>query len=98
MWRTQQAIFAVAPSHGTRTGFSYVASRVSPAGNAPIGLGPIGAFPAGDTRLATYENPVRLPWDGATAKIACWGRHIEGERVQGFAVNCAHLGCPERWV
>jgi Rieske Fe-S protein len=24
-------------------------------------------------------------------------RHIEGERFQVFAVNCAHLGCPVRW-
>jgi quinol---cytochrome c reductase iron-sulfur subunit, bacillus type len=62
-----------------------------------ISLGPIGAFPAGETRLATYENPVRVAWDGATAKVACWVRHIEGERFQVFAVNCAHLGCPVRW-
>ena len=66
-------------------------------GRSWIALGPIGGFPAGETRLATYENPVRVPWDGATAKVACWVRHIEGERFQVFAVNCAHLGCPVRW-
>ncbi|PYN41646.1 MAG: (2Fe-2S)-binding protein [Candidatus Rokuibacteriota bacterium] len=66
-------------------------------GHSWIALGPIGGFPAGQTRLATYENPVRVPWDGATAKVACWVRHIEGERFQVFAVNCAHLGCPVRW-
>ena len=67
------------------------------AGQSWITLGPVSGFPAGQTRLATYENPVRVPWDGVTAKVACWVRHIEGERFQVFAVNCAHLGCPVRW-
>ena len=66
-------------------------------GQSWIALGPLARFPAGQTRLATYENPVSVPWDGATAKVACWVRHIEGERFQVFAVNCAHLGCPVRW-
>jgi quinol---cytochrome c reductase iron-sulfur subunit, bacillus type len=66
-------------------------------GQAWISIGPIDSFPAGETRLATYENPVRVAWDGATAKIACWVRRIEGERFQVFAINCAHLGCPVRW-
>ena len=66
-------------------------------GQSWITLGPVGKFPAGETRLATYENPVRVAWDGATAKVACWVRHIEGDRFQVFAVNCAHLGCPVRW-
>jgi quinol---cytochrome c reductase iron-sulfur subunit, bacillus type len=66
-------------------------------GQSWIALGPVDRFPAGETRLATYENPARVPWDGATAKVACWVRHIEGERFQVFAVNCAHLGCPVRW-
>ena len=78
-------------------GYIFGPARLRTDGQSWIGLGPIGAFPAGETRLATYENPVRVPWDGATAKIACWVRHIEGERFQVFAVNCAHLGCPVRW-
>ena len=66
-------------------------------GQSWITLGPASGFPVGETRLATYENPVRVAWDGATAKVACWVRHIEGDRFQVFAVNCAHLGCPVRW-
>jgi len=66
-------------------------------GQSWIELGTVGRFPAGETRLATYENPVRVAWDGATAKVACWVRHIDGDRFQVFAVNCAHLGCPVRW-
>jgi menaquinol-cytochrome c reductase iron-sulfur subunit len=62
-----------------------------------ISLGALEGFPEGQTRLATYENPFRVAWDGATANIPCWVRRIDGERFQIFAINCAHLGCPVRW-
>lgn len=62
-----------------------------------VDLGPVSTFPAGTTRLATYRNPVRRPWDGQTDTIPCWVRHIEGHRFQVFAINCTHLGCPVRW-
>ena len=60
-------------------------------------LGPIENFPVGETRLATYENPFRVAWDGPTANIACWVRRLESEQFQVFAINCTHLGCPVRW-
>jgi nitrite reductase/ring-hydroxylating ferredoxin subunit len=62
-----------------------------------ITLGPVDAFAEGQTRLATYDNPDRVAWDGATARTACWVRRIGGDRFQVFAINCAHLGCPVRW-
>lgn len=62
-----------------------------------LSLGSVDQFPAGQTRLATYRNPVVNPWDGETATIACWVRRIDGETFQVFAINCAHLGCPVRW-
>ena len=62
-----------------------------------IPLGALTAFPEGQTRLAVYDNPMRVPWDGATAKVACWVRRIKGDELQVFAINCAHLGCPVRW-
>jgi menaquinol-cytochrome c reductase iron-sulfur subunit len=67
------------------------------AGQAWIKLGPVAGFPEGHTRLATYENPFRVAWDGPTAKIACWVRRVGGDQFQVFAINCAHLGCPVRW-
>src|SRR5258707_1406474 len=60
-------------------------------------LGPLDKFPAGETRLATYRNPMVNARDGETADIACWVRNVDGEKFQVFAVNCAHLGCPVRW-
>ena len=62
-----------------------------------LSLGSIDQFPSGQTRLATYRNPVANPWDGETAKVACWVRNINGASFQVFAINCAHLGCPVRW-
>jgi quinol---cytochrome c reductase iron-sulfur subunit, bacillus type len=66
-------------------------------GQAWIRLGSVGSFAEGQTRLATYDNPFRVAWDGPTAKIACWVRRIGAGQFQVFAINCAHLGCPVRW-
>jgi len=62
-----------------------------------IVLGPLESFPENQTRLATYRNPFRKPWDGETDHIPCWVRRQTGEQVQVFAINCTHLGCPVRW-
>lgn len=62
-----------------------------------LSLGGVEQFPAGQTRFATYRNPVVNPWDGQTADIACWVRNVDGQSFQIFAINCAHLGCPVRW-
>jgi Rieske Fe-S protein len=62
-----------------------------------LSLGKLAQFPAGETRLATYRNPVVGPSDGQTADIACWVRNVDNQKFQVFAVNCAHLGCPVRW-
>lgn len=76
---------------------------LSPATKAPTGadawiaLGKIADFPIGETRLATFRNPVEDAFDGATAELPCWVRRVDAEKFQVFAINCAHLGCPVRW-
>lgn len=62
-----------------------------------ISLGSIDDFPENSTRLATYRNPYTRPWDGQTADLPCWVRHLKGNTFQVFAINCTHLGCPVRW-
>ena len=62
-----------------------------------VPLGSLEQFPSGQTRLASYRDPVVSPTDGETADIACWVRNIDGQSFQVFAINCAHLGCPVRW-
>ena len=79
----------------------YVLSPVTQAGKSGyeswISLGSIDQFPSGETRLATYRNPVAQASDGETADIPCWVRHVDNNKFQVFAINCAHLGCPVRW-
>jgi menaquinol-cytochrome c reductase iron-sulfur subunit len=60
-------------------------------------LGELKLFPSGQTRFATYRNPIVNPWDGKTADLVCWVRNVDGRNFQVFAINCAHLGCPVRW-
>jgi len=62
-----------------------------------ISLGPVSDFPVGQTRLATFRNPITTKWDGETGNIPCWVRRVSQETFQVFAINCAHLGCPVRW-
>jgi nitrite reductase/ring-hydroxylating ferredoxin subunit len=62
-----------------------------------VSLGDLSRFPVGQTRLATYRNPLVRPWDGVTGDIPCWVRRISEDKLQVFAINCAHLGCPVRW-
>jgi menaquinol-cytochrome c reductase iron-sulfur subunit len=62
-----------------------------------VSLGELDDFPEGQTRLAEFQNPVTGVSDGDTDHIPCWVRHIQGDKFQVFAINCAHLGCPVRW-
>lgn len=77
--------------------FAPARRRVMRADLAWVSLGQLTDFPQGETRLATYRNPLVRPWDGDTANIPCWVRRISAEKLQVFAINCTHLGCPVRW-
>src|SRR5260370_38123864 len=79
----------------------YVLSPVNrqhkPGYHSWLSLGELDRFPAGQTRLAKYRNPVVNSGAGETAHIPFWVRNVDGEQFQVFAINCAHLGCPVRW-
>jgi menaquinol-cytochrome c reductase iron-sulfur subunit len=62
-----------------------------------VSLGQASEFPEGETRLASFRNPLVMPTDGKTVDTACWVRRVAGDQFQVFAINCAHLGCPVRW-
>ena len=67
-----------------------------------VTLDEVARFPVNETRLKTFDNPLRQPWDGMTALTGVYVRNL-GVDEQGksqflvFAVNCAHLGCPVTW-
>jgi Rieske Fe-S protein len=65
-------------------------------------LGPVKDFPEGETRLVTFDNPLRQPWDGEAAHTGVYVRYEgkdadDADKFLIFAVNCAHLGCPVSW-
>lgn len=67
-----------------------------------VDLGPAADFVTGETRLVTFDNPMRQPWDGMVAHTGVFVRREpptdrESDRFLIFAVNCAHLGCPVEW-
>jgi Rieske Fe-S protein len=63
----------------------------------PVRLGPVDQFPVGQTRLVTFDNPIRQPWDGVTAHSGVYVRHLGEEKFLVFAMNCTHLGCGVEW-
>ena len=63
-----------------------------------VDLGRVDDFASGETRLVTFDNPLRQPWDGMVAHTGVYvRREAEEGRFRIFAVNCAHLGCPVEW-
>src|SRR5580693_518470 len=58
-----------------------------------VPLGNVSNFPEGETRMATFRNPLVMPTDGKTVDTACWVRRIAADQFQVFAINCARLGC-----
>ena len=67
-----------------------------------VPLGSISEFLPDETRLVTFDNPIRQPWDGLAAHIGVYVRRqgepsSEADRFLVLAANCAHLGCPVSW-
>jgi Rieske Fe-S protein len=72
-----------------------------------VSLGPVVDFPQGQTRLVTFDNPIRQPWDGIVAHTGVYVRYEGRDETEAderkahrflvLAVNCAHLGCPVEW-
>ncbi|QDU28228.1 Cytochrome b6-f complex iron-sulfur subunit [Anatilimnocola aggregata] len=67
-----------------------------------VKLGDVDSFPTGETRMVTFDNPIRQPWDGKTSHTGVFVRYRGKDTKQQdqfliLAVNCAHLGCPVSW-
>ena len=70
-------------------------------------LGLVEDFPENQTRLVTFDSPIRRPWDGMVANTGVYVRYdgreekktdaTKGYKFLVLAVNCAHLGCPVEW-
>ncbi len=67
-----------------------------------VAVGRVEEFPENETRMVTFDNPLRQSWDGITAHTGVYVRkEVDAENsLREFlvlAVNCAHLGCPVAW-
>lgn len=67
-----------------------------------VTLEEVDRFPINETRLKSFDSPLRQPWDGITALTGVYVRNLGNDdkgnaQFQVFAVNCAHLGCPVSW-
>jgi menaquinol-cytochrome c reductase iron-sulfur subunit len=97
---------AVAAAMVAIPGVGYLAAAVARRKEQPwISLGPVSAFPKGDTRLKVIQpsdNPLAQPWDGVTAQTGVYVRYLGRDesfkdQFNVFAINCTHLGCPVEW-
>jgi menaquinol-cytochrome c reductase iron-sulfur subunit len=61
-------------------------------------LGTVDQFKVGETVNVMFIDASPLPWAGVTARTAAWLRRVSDTEFQAFSVNCAHLGCPVRWM
>ena len=61
-------------------------------------VGKVNYFIIGQTVLVKFKNTSPLPWSGVTSQTASWLRRVSRDKFIAFSVNCAHLGCPVRWI
>jgi menaquinol-cytochrome c reductase iron-sulfur subunit len=61
-------------------------------------VGKLDDFKVGETVKVDFIDASPLPWAGVTAKTAAWLRRVTDDEFVAFSVNCAHLGCPVRWL
>lgn len=101
LWMTGSTGVAAAGALGVPL-VGFFAGAVSVHSVSWVTLGPISKFPLNETRLETFDNPYREPWDGASGKAGAYVRYLGkdstgNEQFWIFAMNCTHLGCPVSW-
>jgi menaquinol-cytochrome c reductase iron-sulfur subunit len=61
-------------------------------------VGKVSDFVVGHTVSVAFADASPLPWAGVTARTAAWLRRVSEDTFVAFSINCAHLGCPVRWL
>jgi menaquinol-cytochrome c reductase iron-sulfur subunit len=61
-------------------------------------VGKLDQFKVGETVNVVFQDASPLPWAGVTSRTAAWLRRVSDGEFLAFSVNCAHLGCPVRWM
>jgi menaquinol-cytochrome c reductase iron-sulfur subunit len=61
-------------------------------------VGNVKHFQTGKTVLVKFRDASSQPWSGTVSQTASWLRRESDDSFTAFSVNCAHLGCPVRWI
>ncbi len=61
-------------------------------------IGKLDNFKIGETVLVKFTDASPLPWSGEVDQTASWLRRVSDREFVAFTINCAHLGCPVRWI
>lgn len=61
-------------------------------------IGNVDDFEIGKTVLVKFKNALPLPWSGLSSESASWLQRKNKSEFIAFSINCAHMGCPVRWV
>ncbi len=61
-------------------------------------VGKVDDFKIGETVLVKFRNAEAMPWASLSENTASWLRRLSDSEFVAFTINCAHLGCPVRWL
>ena len=61
-------------------------------------VGNVDDFKIDETVLVKFKSASPFPWSRFVDETASWLRRSGEDQFVAFSVNCAHLGCPVRWV
>ena len=93
---------AVGALVGTVMAIPFVSAMVDPVirkkGTTWREIGQLSEFNVGETRIVSFRNASPYKWESKISYSAAYVRREENDKLTAFSVNCAHLGCPVRWV
>ncbi len=61
-------------------------------------VGSVSEFDVENFKLVNFENASPYQWSKKIAKSSAYIRKREDGTFIAFSINCAHLGCPVRWI
>jgi menaquinol-cytochrome c reductase iron-sulfur subunit len=61
-------------------------------------VGKVEEFKIGETVLVSFRNSSAMPWATMSERTASWLRRVSDIEFEAYTINCAHLGCPVRWL
>ena len=87
---------------GTVLAFPLITAMLDPVirkkGTTWRAIGNLSDFEVGKTKMVSFENASPYKWGTKISYSAAYIRREQNNKLTAFSVNCAHLGCPVRWV